>query len=196
MPLWFKRNKAQMMKSVKTAGKRQADRCKVMGAGKEWQGTKERKRERRREDEVSVLQGTEVKLVCRKLRWRGRDSDRCSMCWCLKRDHRVEILWKHTQRARRHMYTHTHKHTLEEPYLKAKEMKWEKRKKKRRHLTYFLSNKCHRRHSAYFFPAYRDPRGPWEMNICPIDLSHLIQSWSALLRWKQSHSLCTLKVIG
>lgn len=24
--------------------------------------------------------------------------------------------------------------------------------------------------------ACRDPRGPWEMNICPIDLSHLIQS--------------------
>lgn len=30
--------------------------------------------------------------------------------------------------------------------------------------------------------ACRDPGGPWEMNICPIDLSHLIQSWSALLR--------------
>lgn len=25
-------------------------------------------------------------------------------------------------------------------------------------------------------PACRDPRGPWEMNICPVDLSHLIQS--------------------
>lgn len=25
-------------------------------------------------------------------------------------------------------------------------------------------------------PACRDPRGPWEMNICPVDLSDLIQS--------------------
>lgn len=44
--------------------------------------------------------------------------------------------------------------------------------------------------------ACRDPGGPWEMNICPIDLDHLIQSWSALLRWRQSHSPGSLKVMG
>ena len=36
MPLLFKRNKVgTVMESVETADKRQPDRCKVMGAGKE-----------------------------------------------------------------------------------------------------------------------------------------------------------------
>lgn len=88
--------------------------------------------------------------------------------------------------------THAHGYTVVS-ILKVNEMKWEKRQK--RDITWFLSNKCHQRHSAYF-SACRDPGGPREMNICPVDLSHLIQSWSTLLRWRQSHSLCTLKVIG
>lgn len=58
-------------------------------------GKNDRDRRQQREngaEEVSVLQGREGKLVCRKLRWCGTDSDRCSMCWCLKRDHGVQIL--------------------------------------------------------------------------------------------------------
>lgn len=173
MPLSFERNKAEMMKSVETADKRQADRRKVMGAGKEWQrptGTEEGKKK-------CLSFKAQVKLVCRKLRWRGGDSDRCSMCWCLKRDHRVKILRKHTLLAHRHTYTHTHTRTSG-AFLKAKEIKCGKKGGKKRHRTYFPSNKCHRRHSAYFFFCLQGPQrtlGNEHMSYWPQPLDSIME---------------------
>lgn len=36
-------------------------------------------------EDMSALQGSPLKLVCRKLKWHGGDSDRCSLGWGLKR---------------------------------------------------------------------------------------------------------------
>lgn len=63
---------------------------------------------RRKEEDTSVLQATQVKIVCRKLRWSGRDRNRCSVCMGLKRDRRVKIQCKHTPHGDRHLCSQIH----------------------------------------------------------------------------------------
>lgn len=138
-----------------------------------------------------VLQGLQGKLVRRKLKWHGGGSDRCRVCCGLK----------HVHRAQAHAMTDTCcARSRKGPFLNAKKTKSGKKggggegeggdMKLISHLINVTEDTQHN------ISACRDPRDPWEMNICPVDLSHLIQSWSALLRWRQSHGLCTLKVIG
>lgn len=119
---------------------------------------RDRRRSNTERKEVSVLQGTLVRLVGRKLRWRCWDTDRCSMCRCLKRDHRVEILCNYTQHAHGGG-VHAHFHACTPIHCSGvhTESKRGIRKRQKRDITWFLSNKCHRRHSAYFFCQ----QGPW-----------------------------------
>lgn len=50
-----------------------------------------------------------------------------------------------------------------------------------RNITWFSSNKCQRRQSAFFSGCGARAK-PGEMNTCPIDLTQLIQSPASLLR--------------
>lgn len=118
-------------------------------------------------EDMSVLPGSQVKLVCRKLKWHGGDSDRCSLGWGLKRVQGAE--------------THANRHMLcTQPsgafFWTPRDKIWEKMGwggDDMKLISHPINVTDDTQHNI---SACRDPRGPWEMNICPIDLSHLIQS--------------------
>lgn len=160
-----KKTKTETMTNAEMADKRQTWKTGVTGrCGKGGEGR----------DDMSVLQGSQVKLVCRKLKWHGGDSDRCSVCWGLKRVHGAET-WPRRARWQTHV-VHAAKRG---PFPNATEIRSGGRvgMGKKKNDVKFISHPINvTEDTQHNISACRDPRGPWEMNICPIDLSHLIQS--------------------
>lgn len=117
-------------------------------------------------EDTSVLQGSQVKLVCGKLKWHGETVT--DVAWA--------GAWSVSRGLKRALTDTCCAHSRVGPISERQEIKsgekmgWRGDMKLISHPINVTDDTQHN------ISACRGPRGPWEMNICPIDLSHLIQS--------------------